>query len=384
MQFEGNISSKFPKLGTTIFTVMSAMAKEHDAINLSQGFPEYQPDSRLLQAFESALRSGNHQYAPMAGWLPLREAIAAKTEKLYGQNVDPEMEITITAGGTQAIFTAIAAVIHEGDEVIVFAPAYDCYAPAIELVGGRPVFYNLSAPDFKIEWEKVKKLITSKTKLIIINSPHNPTAKVFSPTDLEALEHMVKGTNIMLLSDEVYEHITFDSKPHQSVLSRKLLAERSFVVSSFGKTYHCTGWKVGYVIAPQNLMQEFRKVHQYNVFSVSTPAQVAFAEILKEEDMYLSLSSFYEAKRNFFRDALKASRFGLLDCEGTYFQLASYDQISDAKDVEFAKWLTVEKRVASIPISVFYSHTPDSKVIRFCFAKEEETLKRAAEWLSKI
>jgi methionine aminotransferase len=384
MQFEGNISSKFPKLGTTIFTVMSAMAREHDAINLSQGFPEYQPDSRLLRAFEAALRSGNHQYAPMAGWLPLREAIASKTEKLYGQNVDPETEITITAGGTQAIFTAIAAVIHEGDEVIVFAPAYDCYAPAIELVGGRPVFYNLTAPDFKIEWEKVKKLITSKTKLIIINSPHNPTAKVFTPADLEALEHMVKGTNIMLLSDEVYEHITFDNKPHQSVLSRKLLAERSFVVSSFGKTYHCTGWKVGYVIAPQNLMQEFRKVHQYNVFSVSTPAQVAFAEILKEEDMYLSLSSFYETKRNYFRDALKASRFGLLECEGTYFQLASYDQISDVKDVEFAKWLTVEKRVASIPISVFYSHIPDSRVIRFCFAKEEETLKRAAEWLSKI
>jgi methionine aminotransferase len=384
MQFEGNISSKFPKLGTTIFTVMSAMAREHDAINLSQGFPEYQPDSRLLRAFEAALRSGNHQYAPMAGWLPLREAIASKTEKLYGQNVDPETEITITAGGTQAIFTAIAAVIHEGDEVIVFAPAYDCYAPAIELVGGRPVFYNLTAPDFKIEWEKVKKLITSKTKLIIINSPHNPTAKVFTPADLEALEHMVKGTNIMLLSDEVYEHITFDNKPHQSVLSRKLLAERSFVVSSFGKTYHCTGWKVGYVIAPQNLMQEFRKVHQYNVFSVSTPAQVAFAEILKDEDMYLSLSSFYEAKRNYFRDALKASRFGLLECEGTYFQLVSYDQISDVKDVEFAKWLTVEKRVASIPISVFYSHIPDSRVIRFCFAKEEETLKRAAEWLSKI
>ncbi len=384
MHFEGNISSKFPKLGTTIFTVMSAMAKEHDAINLSQGFPEYQPDSRLLRAFEAALKSGNHQYAPMAGWLPLREAIAAKTVKLYGQNVDPETEIAITAGGTQAIFTAIAAVIHEGDEVIVFAPAYDCYAPAIELVGGRPVFYNLSAPDFKIEWEKVKKLITSKTKLIIINSPHNPTAKVFTPADLEALEHIVKGTNIMLLSDEVYEHITFDNQPHQSVLSRKLLAERSFVVSSFGKTYHCTGWKVGYVIAPQNLMQEFRKVHQYNVFSVSTPAQVAFAEILKEEDMYLSLSSFYEAKRNYFRDALKASRFGLLDCEGTYFQLASYDQISDVKDVEFAQWLTVEKRVASIPISVFYSHIPDSRVIRFCFAKEEETLKRAAEWLSKI
>jgi methionine aminotransferase len=384
MQFEGNISSKFPKLGTTIFTVMSAMAREHDAINLSQGFPEFQPDSRLLRAFEAALRSGNHQYAPMAGWLPLREAIAAKTEKLYGQTVDLETEVTITAGGTQAIFTAIAAVIHEGDEVIVFAPAYDCYAPAIELVGGRPVFYNLSAPDFKIEWEKVKKLITSKTKLIIINSPHNPTAKVFTASDLEALEHIVKGTNIMLLSDEVYEHITFDDKPHQSVLSRKLLAERSFVVSSFGKTYHCTGWKVGYVIAPHNLMQEFRKVHQYNVFSVSTPAQVAFAEILKEEDMYLSLSSFYEAKRNYFRDALKASRFGLLECEGTYFQLASYDQISDAKDVEFAKWLTVEKRVASIPISVFYSHIPDSRVIRFCFAKEEETLKRAAEWLSKI
>lgn len=360
------------------------MAKEHDAINLSQGFPEFQPDSRLLQAFESALRSGNHQYAPMAGWLPLREAIAAKTEKLYGQTVDLETEVTITAGGTQAIFTAIAAVIHEGDEVIVFAPAYDCYAPAIELVGGRPVFYNLSAPDFKIEWEKVKKLITSKTKLIIINSPHNPTAKVFTASDLEALEHIVRGTNIMLLSDEVYEHITFDDKPHQSVLSRKLLAERSFVVSSFGKTYHCTGWKVGYVIAPHNLMQEFRKVHQYNVFSVSTPAQVAFAEILKEEDMYLSLSSFYEVKRNYFRDALKASRFGLLECEGTYFQLASYDQISDAKDVEFAKWLTVEKRVASIPISVFYSHIPDSRVIRFCFAKEEETLKRAAEWLSKI
>ncbi len=384
MKFSGNINSKFPKMGTTIFSVMSALAKEHNAINLSQGFPEFQPHPLVIAAFEKAIKSGNHQYAPMPGLLSLREVIAEKVNDLYSLAVNPESEITITAGATQAIFTAITSLLKEKDEVIVFAPAYDSYTPAIELVGATPVYYSMVAPDFSIDWGKVAKLVSHKTKMIIINSPHNPSAKVFSQDDILQLEKIVKGTDIIILSDEVYEHIVFDEKKHLSVLKNKALADRSIAVFSFGKTYHTTGWKIGYVIAPENITAEYRKVHQYNVFSVSTSSQIAYADILKHQDLYLELSSFYQAKRDYFQAALKSTRFKLLPCEGTYFQLVSYNGISDLNDKEFAKWLTREKGVASIPISVFYPNHDEGKVIRFCFAKENETLKRAAEWLSKI
>ena len=384
MQFEGTIKSKFPEMGTTIFSIMTNMAREFNAINLSQGFPEYQPPAELVKAFKTALDSGNNQYAPMAGWLPLREAIAEKTEALYSLHVSPETEVTITAGATQAIYTAISALVHTDDEVLVFAPAYDSYVPAIELAGGNPVFYTLEAPHFKIDWQCVKKLISHKTKMIILNTPHNPTATILEENDWIELEKIVRNTNIVILSDEVYEHIVFDGQKHQSILQNKHLASRSIVVFSFGKTYHATGWKVGYVIAPENLMAEFRKVHQYTVFSVSTPAQIAYAEMLKERDWYIELSDFYEQKRNLFYNALNGSRFDLLQSKGTYFQLASYQKISDKNDMEFTKWLVREKGVATIPISVFYPHPIETKIIRFCFAKENETLQKAAECLNKI
>lgn len=384
MQFEGTIESKFPAMGTTIFTVMTNMAREFNAINLSQGFPEYQPTSELLRAFKNAIDSKNHQYAPMAGWLPLREAIAQKTEELYNCTVSPETEITITAGATQAIFTAISALVHVDDEVLVFAPAYDSYVPTIELAGGHPVFYTLEAPHFKIDWQCVKKLISHKTKMIILNTPHNPTASILDEHDWIELEKIVRNTNIIILSDEVYEYIVFDGQKHHSVLQNKSLASRSIAVFSFGKTYHTTGWKVGYAIAPENLMKEFRKIHQYTIFSVSTPAQIAYTEILKQRDWYITLSDFYEQKRNFFYNALKDSRFDLLPGAGTYFQLASYAKISDKNDIEFTKWLVREKGVAAIPISVFYPHPIETKIIRFCFAKENETLQKTAECLNKI
>lgn len=371
-------------MGTTIFTVMSALAKEFNAINLSQGFPEFDAHPKLLNAFESAIRSGNNQYAPMAGWMPLRESLAEKIKELYQLDVNPESEITITAGGTQAIFTAITSILKDGDEVIVFGPAYDCYVPAIELIGAKPVFYNLEAPDFTIDWSKVAKLISQKTKMIILNTPQNPTGRVLKQDDFKKLEKLVHGSDIIILSDEVYEHIVFDGQRHLSVLQQPGLVGRSIAIFSFGKTYNTTGWKVGYVVAPEILMAEFRKVHQYTVFSVSTPAQIAYAEILKEKDFYLELSDFYEQKRDFFRKAIGVSRLELLPCEGTYFQLATYAKISDQKDVDFAKWLTREKGVAAIPISVFYNKTVETKAIRFCFAKEEKTLSKAAEWLSKV
>lgn len=371
-------------MGTTIFTLMSAMAKKYDAINLSQGFPEYQPPKALLNAFKKALDSGNNQYAPMAGWLPLREAIADKIQTLYSVNVSPETEITITAGATQAIFTAISAIVHDDDEVLVFAPAYDSYIPAIELAGGKPVFYTMEAPGFRIDWQQVKKLISHRTRMIILNTPHNPTATVLTENDWTELEKIVHNSSIIILSDEVYEHIVFDNQKHQSILQNKNLASRSIAVFSFGKTYHATGWKVGYVIAPENISAEIRKVHQYNVFSVSTPVQIAYTEMLRYKDFYMELSDFYEQKRNFFVSAIKGSRFDLLSSAGTYFQLASYKRISDQNDIEFTKWLTREKGVAAIPVSVFYNHQTDDKIIRFCFAKENETLKKAAECLNKI
>ncbi|MBS1684642.1 MAG: methionine aminotransferase [Bacteroidetes bacterium] len=384
MNFSGSVRSKLPGVGTTIFTVMSALAREHDAINLSQGFPDFNPDERLQAAVDKAIRSKNNQYAPMAGLPLLRERIAAKVDTIYKATVDPDTEITITAGGTQALFTAIAALISENDEVILFSPAYDSYAPAVTLAGGKAMHYTMDAPDFAINWQQVKKLITQRTRMIVINTPHNPSATVLTEKDMKELEKLTKGTDIIILSDEVYEHITFDDKPHQSVLRYPRLAERSVVVGSFGKTYHATGWKIGYAIAPRELMAEFRKVHQFNVFSVNTPMQYAYAEILQRPDLYEGLSSFYQEKRDFFRTAMKGSKFELLDTQGTYFQLASYKSITDEKDTEVVKWLTKEFKVAAIPVSVFYHKNLDQKIIRFCFAKENETLEKAAEQLSKI
>jgi methionine aminotransferase len=363
---------------------MSAYAREHDAINLSQGFPDFQPDPALQNEVDKAIKSGHNQYAPMAGLLSLRERIAAKAETLYGTKIDPESEITVTAGGTQALFTAIAAMISENDEVILFSPAYDCYAPAVELAGGKPIHYNMEAPDFAINWKEVQKIITQRTRMIVINSPHNPTGTTLDEKDMKELQKLTKDTDIIILSDEVYEHIIFDGATHQSVLRYTDLAERSMVVGSFGKTYHSTGWKIGYCIAPKELTAEFRKVHQYNVFSVNTPMQHAYAEIMSQPDLYLELGAFYQEKRNFFRNAIKDSRFELLDCKGTYFQLVSYKNISEEKDTDFVRWLTREWKVAAIPVSVFYHRNLDQKVIRFCFAKENETLEQAAEKLIKI
>lgn len=384
MNFPSAISSKLPKVGTTIFTVMSALAKEHNAINLSQGFPDFNPHPVLIEEMNNAMKSGYNQYAPMAGYLPLREKLADKAHELYKAKVDPDTEITITAGGTQAIFTAILSVIRENDEVILFAPAYDSYAPAVELAGGKAIYYDLESPEFKVNWNDVKRLINQRTKMIIINTPHNPSGTTLKEADMKELEKLIAGTDIMLLSDEVYEHIVFDESRHESVLRYPKLAERSFVINSFGKTYHTTGWKLGYCIAPKNMMAEFRKVHQFNVFSVNSIAQVAFAEILKRKDLYLELNSFYQQKRDFFRQAIQASRFKSLKCEGTYFQLVSYNRISKERDTEFVKRMTKDMGVAAIPVSVFYRHQIDNSVIRFCFAKEEETLKRAAELISKV
>ncbi|HRG89164.1 MAG TPA: methionine aminotransferase [Chitinophagales bacterium] len=384
MNFPSSINSKLPNVGTTIFTVMSALAKEHNAINLSQGFPDYNPHPLLVQEMEKAMRSGFNQYAPMAGYMPLREAIAQKAADLYGAAIDPDTEVTITAGGTQAIFTAILSVIREDDEVILFAPAYDSYAPAVELTGGKAIFYDLEAPDYKVNWEKVKRLINLRTKMIVINTPHNPSGTTLKPEDLAELDKITRGSDIIVLSDEVYEHIVYDGIQHQSVLRYPKLAERSFITGSFGKTYHTTGWKVGYCIAPKNLMAEFRKVHQFNVFSVNSVAQVAFAELLKQKDLYLELNAFYQQKRDYFRRAIQSSRFNLLKCEGTYFQLVSYSKISDERDLEFVKRMTRDMGVAAIPVSVFYRHNIDNSIIRFCFAKEEETLKRAADLLVRI
>jgi methionine aminotransferase len=338
----------------------------------------------VIEALAKAAKENFNQYALMAGFMPLREQIAEKVSSLYSAEINPETEITVTAGGTQAIFTAILSVIREDDEVILFAPAYDSYAPAVELAGGKAIFYNREPPDYKIDWQHVKRLVNQRTRMMVINTPHNPTGTVLNAFDMQQLEKITKDRDIVIVSDEVYEHIIYDGVQHQSVLRYPKLAERAFVVFSFGKTYHCTGWKVGYCIAPQNLMNEFRKVHQFNVFSVNSVAQVAFAEVLKRKDLYEELNIFYQKKRDFFRSAIQSSRFKLLKCEGTYFQLAGYSRISEERDIEFAKRLTRDFKVAAIPLSVFYRHQVDSSIIRFCFAKEEETLKRAAEILVKV
>jgi methionine aminotransferase len=384
MKYPGLILSKLPKVGTTIFTVMSKLAAEHNAINLSQGFPDFNSHDELTALVNKHMKAGHNQYAPMPGLISLREMLAQKTEELYKAKYDPETEITITAGATQAIYTAITAVIREGDEVIIFEPAYDCYQPAVELNGGKTIYLQLKAPSYHIDWEEVKKVISHRTRMMIINTPHNPTGSIMSADDMKQLEKLTKGTDIVIISDEVYEHIIFDGKVHQSVARFPKLAERSFIISSFGKTYHTTGWKTGYCVAPQNLMAEFRKVHQFLVFSCNTPIQHALAEFLKERSHYLELGKFYQDKRDYFIKQIKNSRFSFTAAPGTYFQLLNYKKISKEKDTEYAIKLTKEFGLASIPVSVFYHEKVDNNVLRFCFAKKEETLDKAAEIINRI
>lgn len=379
------IRTKLPKVGTTIFSVMSQLATQHKAINLGQGFPDFDGPQALRDALTAAMNSGKNQYAPMTGVPKLREQIALKTERLYGRKVSADTEVTVTSGATEALFAAIAAVVHAGDEVIMLDPCYDCYDPAVELAGGRAVHIPLRLPDFSVDWQRVKDAITPRTRMIMTNSPHNPSGAVLEASDLEALAEIVRGTDIFVLSDEVYEHIIFDGLAHQSVLRHAELAARSFVISSFGKTYHCTGWKVGYCIAPPQLSAEFRKVHQYLTFCTFSPAQWAFADMLETDPQhYLDLPAFYQAKRDRFRALLAPSKFSLLPVKGAYFQLVDYSAFSKADDLNFSEWLVREAGVAAIPVSAFYETPPDARLIRLCFAKSDETLAAAAERLCKL
>lgn len=378
--------SKLPQTGTTIFSVMSALANQHEAINLSQGFPDFDGPQEIIDNVYAHMNAGKNQYAPMQGMPQLRIAIAEKFAGLYKMNLNPETEITVTAGATQAIFTFIMAAVQPGDEVILFAPAYDCYAPAIILAGGKPVFIPLREPGFSIPWEEVRKKFNHQTRLVIVNNPHNPCSSVLKDDDPERLASLVYGTKCLVLSDEVYEHIVFDDKKHFPLILHPGLKDRTFCVYSFGKTFHFTGWKMGYGIGSEKLSSEFRKVHQFNVFCVNTPVQLGFADYIAQSKEYLDLSTFYEKKRNLFMQGLEASRFKLKPASGSYFILADYAEISDLNDVEFANWLTVEHGVAAIPLSPFYplNQKSDGKYVRFCFAKGDETLINATEKLCKI
>ncbi|MGH1436776.1 MAG: methionine aminotransferase [Lewinella sp.] len=376
-----NFTSKLPNTGTSIFSVMSALAKEHRAINLSQGFPNYDPPAELRQLVNSHLESGHNQYAPMPGLPELRKVIAAKHERSSGNSINPETEITITSGATQAIFCAITTVVRPGDEVILIEPAYDSYRPVVELSGGKVVAYQLTYSDYQIDWEAFAKRLTDRTRLIILNTPHNPTGTIWQKKDWEQLEQLVAGTDIFVLSDEVYEQLVYDGQRHYSLLDFPALFKRGFATYSFGKTFHSTGWKVGYCLAPDYLMKEFRKIHQFNVFSVNTPVQYALADYLKNPDTYGNLSSFYQQKRDFLLQRLEGLPLQPLPCAGTYFQLFDYRQISNAPDLEFASWLTTEIGVAVIPVSAFRSVESDERVVRICFAKTEEVLTAAAEVL---
>lgn len=379
-----NIISKLPNLQTSIFTIMSRLAKEHNAVNLSQGFPNFETDKELINLVTKGMKDGHNQYAPMQGIYSLREVIAQKLESLYGTFYHPETEITITAGATQAIFSIISAFVHPKDEVILIKPAYDCYEPAIIANGGKPVFVQMQGADFKIDWTQFEQAITAKTKMVIINTPHNPSGTIFSNADMLQLQKILKNTNIILLSDEVYEHIVFDGLQHESVAKYPDLAVRSFICSSFGKTFHTTGWKMGYCVAPKALMIEFQKIHEFNVFCANHPMQRALTAYLKKPQNYLGLNSFFQQKRDFFLSSIKSSKFTFVPSEGTYFQLLDYSRITMENDVDFAKRLTKEHRIASIPISVFMSNKQDNKQLRFCFAKTNETLEKAAEILNKI
>jgi methionine aminotransferase len=376
--------SKLPRVGTTIFTVMSQLAAQHDAVNLGQGFPDFDCDPLLQQRLTQAMQSAHNQYAPMTGVPALRDAIARKNQALYGYRHDPDMEITITAGATQALMTAILALVHAGDEVIVLEPVYDSYVPAIVLAGGTPVFVPLDhARGYAPDWERVRAAVTRKTRLILINFPHNPTGRVLRDEDLAALEQIAEQTGVLLISDEVYEHIVFDDQPHRSLMRSPALASRSIVISSFGKTFHTTGWKVGYACAPAKITAELRRVHQFMVFAVNTPAQHAFAEHLANPRPYLDLSGFYQAKRDLFVASLATTLFRALPCEGTYFVLADYSLISGLTEVEFAKKMITDYGVAAIPVSVFYDTPVEHRVVRFCFAKRDDTLQAALARLSR-
>ena len=378
------IQSKLPDVGVTIFTIMSKLANDHHAINLSQGFPDFDVHPDLVALVYNYMRSGHNQYAPMQGVASLRRRIAGKVLALYNASYDPESEITVTSGGTEAVFAAISAVVQQGDEVIVLEPAIDSYVPVIQLNGGIPVYVEYKFPDYRIDWDDVRNALSPKTRLIILNSPHNPTGAVFTERDISALENILLDTDVLLLSDEVYEHIIFDGLRHESVCRYPELAKRSFVVSSFGKTYHTTGWKIGYCLAPAPMSKEFQRVHQFLTFASNTPIQYAYAEFMKNKDIYLNLSAFYQEKRDKFLSLIKDSRFKAIPCHGTYFQMVDYSAISDESDVEFSKRLTTEHGVASIPPSVFYHRQVDHKVLRFCFAKKDVSLEKAAERLCKI
>ena len=378
------VRSKLPDLETTIFAVMSGLANKHNALNLSQGYPNFPSDPVLMDMVYEAMRSGHNQYAHMMGMPDLRKAISRKFELLYETTYQPENEITVTAGATQAIYTALTAVIQSGDEVIVFRPAYDCYVPTIELNGGKAISVQLNTPDYLIDWEEVKTLVNSRTRMIMINTPHNPSGTILKKSDLLALQEIVKDTDIMVLSDEVYEHIIFDSEEHYSVCRFPDLRSRSFITASFGKTFHNTGWKIGYCCAPKDLMDEFVKVHQFNVFSVNHPMQVGIAQYLKDPDHYLQLGEFYQKKRDLFFSLMKDSKFRMSPSKGTYFQAADFSLISDENDIEFTRRITIEHGVASIPISPFNFEKRDDKMVRFCFAKTDDTLKRAAEILCRL
>jgi len=379
------IETKLPKVGTTIFSVMSHLAVQHKAVNLGQGFPDFEPPQALRDAVSRAMANGLNQYAPGIGTAALREQIALKTERLYGHKVSPDSDVTVTSGATEALFAAIAAVVRAGDEVIVFDPAYDSYEPAIDLQGARAVHIPLTVPSFSIDWQRVRDAITPKTRMILINSPHNPSGAVLSRADLDELAAIVRHTPIIVLSDEVYEHIVYDGAEHQSVLRHAELAERSIVVSSFGKTYHCTGWKVGYAVAPAKLSAEFRKVHQYLTFCTFHPAQVAFAEFLASApEHYLELPAFYQVKRDRFRKLLASSRLKLLDVPGGYFQLVDYSAVRDEDDLAFCEWLVKEGGVAAIPLTPFYDKAPGTRLARLCFAKSDATMDAAAERLCKL
>ncbi len=380
------MQSRLPHVGTTIFTVMSALAAEKGAVNLGQGFPDFDCDPALVDAVTEAMKSGLNQYPPMAGVAPLRDAIAAKIAKIYGRSYDPGTEITVTAGATQALLTAILCSVHPGDEVLVIEPVYDSYVPAIELAGGKPVFVQMEIgpQGYSIPWDKVAASVTAKTRLLMINSPHNPTGSVLREADMRALTDIVRGTGILIVSDEVYEHMVYDGARHESVCRYPELAARSFVVSSFGKTYHVTGWKVGYVAAPAALTAEFRKVHQFNVFTVNTPVQHGLARYMADPAPYLDLPAFYQHKRDLFREGLKATKFRLLPSDGTYFQCVDYSAVSSLPEADFAKWLTTEIGVAAIPVSAFYNQPKESGIVRFCFAKKDATLRTALDRLAGL
>ena len=378
--------TKLPKVGTTIFTVMSQLAAEHGAVNLGQGFPDFAVPQRLVDELDRAMRAGHNQYAPMTGVAPLRQAIAEKVLRCYGREVDPDTEITVTSGATEALFNAIHAVVRPGEEVIVLDPAYDSYEPAIDLAGARAVHVPLDPQTFAVDWERVRAAVTPKTRLLIVNSPHNPSGAMFDQADIRALAALLEGTGIYLISDEVYEHIVFDGRRHESILRYPELAARAFVVSSFGKTYHCTGWKIGYAIAPPALSAEFRKVHQYNVFCTFAPAQHAFAAMIRQEpEHYEQLGAFYQEKRDRFREQLLGTKFRPLPVPGGYFQLVDYSAVSDLPDAEFVKWLTVEHGVTAIPLSPFYETPPaGQRLARLCFAKNEATLDAAIARLKAL